>query len=68
MRNVEERSMKMHAFLEGLYLNAGTKFEFLQRATSSSCVVLSSYLALSRRTVHICRSLHSVVNYPNKYK
>jgi hypothetical protein len=67
MRNVEERSMKMHALLEGLYLNAGT-FEFLQRATSSSCVVLSSYLAVSRRTVHNCRNLHSVVNYPNKYK
>jgi hypothetical protein len=33
VRNLEERSMKMHALLEGLHLNVGKKFEFFQHAT-----------------------------------
>ena len=42
MRNLGERLMEMHALLEGLHLNDGTKFEFLQQATNSTCVILSS--------------------------
>jgi hypothetical protein len=36
MRNLEERSMKMHVLLDGLHLNVGTKFEFPQHAANSS--------------------------------
>jgi hypothetical protein len=50
MRNLEERSMKMHALLAGLHLNVGKKFEFFQYATCISpyraerCTTAVSYI------------------------